>query len=163
MRRQRRKSPPGEFVDPLSNYDPPAYEDDLERSIMEDRISSMQITPMDTIRPTVTVEQAVRRMGELDVACLMITDDHGKLVGILSERDVLNRVADHWETVSRQPVSSVMTTSPVVAYVTESPAKALNLMAVGGFRHVPVLDVDDRVVGILGPRRVTKYLRRYID
>jgi len=163
MRRQRRNAPAGEFSDPLSNYDPKQYEDELERSILEDHISSMQIAPFETIRPTVTVEHAVRRMGELEIACLMVTDHDGKLVGILSERDVLNKVADQWETAQQLEVAEVMTPAPVVAYETDSPAKALNLMAVGGFRHVPVLDVDDRVVGILGPRRVAKYLKRYID
>jgi CBS domain-containing protein len=163
MRRHRRKPPIGEFVDPLSNYDPPAYEDALEESVMHDRISSMQITPFDTVRPSASIEQAVKRMGELEVACLMVTDDSGKLVGIFSERDVLNRVADHWDACRRDAVATVMTRDPVVAYETDSPAKAINLMAVGGFRHVPILDVDDRVVGILGPRRVTKYLTRYID
>ena len=41
-------------------------------------------------------------------------------------------------------------------------AKAINVMAVGGFRRVPVLSVDDRVIGIIGPKRTVGFLRDYI-
>ena len=44
---------------------------------------------------------------------------------------------------------------------TDSPAKAIAIMALGGFRHVPILNVDDNVVGIVGPRRINTYLHQY--
>jgi CBS-domain-containing membrane protein len=162
MRRRRRHAPPGEYSDPLSNYDPPEYEDDLERSLCEQPITGLQTAPFDTISPQTAMADAVRQMVELDIACLMVAEGD-RLVGVLSERDVLTKAAEDWERFKQLPVAEVMTPDPVSVYETDSPAKALNIMAVGSFRHVPILDVDERVVGIVGPRRVTRFLRGYFE
>jgi hypothetical protein len=77
-------------------------------------------------------------------------------------RDVLTRMSEHYERVRLQPVRAIMTPQPVFLYETASPAKVINLMAVGGFRHVPVLDVDNRVVGVVGPRRILNYLEPHL-
>lgn len=158
QRRKRRSAPPGDFSDPLSNYEQPAYVDDFERALTEDEVSQLQHQPFMAVPPSTTVEQALRTMADLDIACLMIAEGD-RLVGILSERDVVNKILDTYEKIKDQPVSAVMTPDPVTVHETESPAKALNLMAVGGFRHIPLLDVDEKIVGIVGPRRVTAYLQ----
>lgn len=153
---------PAEFRDPLKNYEPPEYADELERSLTEDTVEAvMQTRPFRTIDPQTPIEQAMRLMVDLDVACLLVTE-HDRLVGIFSERDVLAKVADDFETMRSRPVGEVMTPKPVAVYQTDSPAKALNVMVTGGFRHVPILDVDDKLVGILGPRRVTAYVQKYL-
>ena len=89
----------------------------------------------------------------------MMIVDNDRLVGIFTERDVLVKVADQWDDIQAKPISEVMTPNPVSVYGVEAPAKALNLMANGGFRHIPVLDEDDKVIGILGPQRTSDYLR----
>jgi len=76
---------------------------------------------------------------------------------------VLTKVADEFESVNDGPVSKIMTPNPMAVYVTDSPGKAMNLMATMGIRHVPILDVDDKVVGILGPRRVTNFLKTHLS
>lgn len=159
-RRKRRGPEAGEFEDPLKDYSPPDYSDPLEHAMLEGRVADMKIAPYTTLGSQTTVEQALTRMGELNIACVMIVEaDH--LLGIISERDVLYKIADHYEQVKARPVSDFMTPSPVAVRRTDSPAKALNLMAVSGFRHLPIINVDDKVVGILGPRRVTTFLRKY--
>lgn len=158
MKRVRRQTPPGQFSDPLSDYSAPDYEDDLERSLMEETIASaMTYQPYKTVSIDTTVIDTMKIMAEMGIACIMVTDN-GKLVGIFSERDVLNRVIDDFNNVKNQPISSLMTPDPIAVHENDCPAKALNQMAVGGFRHVPVLTVDERIAGILGPRRVVKYI-----
>lgn len=158
MRRKRRDIPDGEYSDPLKDYSPPQYADELERSLADDEIGTMKITPFDTISPDTTIGDAMAKMASMRIAALLVADGD-RLAGIFTERDVLDKVAGHYDRLKDIPVSVVMTPDPVVAYTTEPPAKALNLMAIGGFRHVPVLDVDDKLVGVLGPRRVTAYLQ----
>jgi CBS domain-containing protein len=160
VRRKRRPTPPGEFVDPLSKYDPPEYADKLERSLSEDAVTAIKHTPMATLPPDVSVEEAMREMVRLDVAYMLIAEGQN-LLGVFSERDVLNKIAGQFEKVKKLPVRAFMSPDPVVVYETESPAKALNVMAVGGFRHVPIVNIDDKLVGVLGPRRVTSYLQQY--
>lgn len=161
-KRPRRDPEPGEFEDPLSNYDPREYADDLERSLCEDDMSVFKTTPIATIAPSATLEEALTMMDELGVACLMITADQ-RLMGVLSERDVLNRFTDGYDKNKSRPVSEFMTVEPSCVHETGHPAQALNLMAVGGFRHVPILNEDEQLVGVLGPRRVTKYIQKYFD
>ena len=162
MKRKRRAAPPGEFEDPLSNYDPPEYRDDLAEALGEARVTDMQTTPFTTVAPSDTVGAVLRTMAELDVGCVLVAESE-KLLGILSERDVVNKIAGDFDRVKDMPVTEVMTPEPVSVYETDSPAKALNLMAVGAFRHVPILDVDGRIAGILGPRRVTNYLQQRLQ
>lgn len=153
-------SPEGEFADPLKDYSGPAYADELERSLAEDSVTVMQTQPFKMVSPSTSIAGCLSIMQDMDIACLLIGDD-GKLEGILSERDVLAKIAERYDVMKDKPVSDVMTRSPASVYETDSPARALNLMAVSGFRHVPILDVDDKVVGILGPRRVTRYLQHH--
>ncbi|MBI1336829.1 MAG: CBS domain-containing protein [Phycisphaera sp.] len=162
MKRKRRDAPPGDFQDPLSNYDPPIYADDMEKSLCEDSILDLKTTPFRTVSPDMKVCDAIKLMVEIDVACLLVTEGD-KLLGIFSERDVLNKVTQDFDIASQKPIGQVMTQDPMAVYETDTPADALNIMATAGFRHIPVLDVDDKVVGILGPRRITAYLQHYFE
>jgi CBS domain-containing protein len=153
----------GEFQDPLSNYDLPAYGDEMERALLEDSVNAMVTRPLITVPPTASVAQALATMVERDVACVLVTDEEDHLLGIFSERDVLMKVAEQFEQVKDKPISEVVTPKPMTVYETASPSQALNLMAESGFRHIPILDINDRVVGIVGPRRVTRYLQGLID
>ncbi len=160
MRRKRRGPETGVFQDPLKNYDTPEYEDNLERSLMDGKVGSMKVTPFTAVTPDTTVEDVMRQMDQLGVACVLVVENE-RLKGIFSERDVLMKVADDFASLRKQPVSRFMTPNPAAVHRTDSPAKALNLMAVSGFRHVPILDIDDRVVGILGPRRITNFIEQH--
>ncbi|MCX5660180.1 MAG: CBS domain-containing protein [Planctomycetota bacterium] len=149
-----------EFQDPLKNYDPPIYEDALQRSLAEDTVDVIQIRPFETVPPTMTVKEAMQMMVDLDIACLMIVEND-RLIGVFSERNVLDNVAPDYEAVKGKPIRAVMTKDPASVHITDNVGKAVNLMAVSGFRHVPILDVDEKVTGIVGPRRVTAYLQKY--
>ena len=161
MRRRRRSVDDSDFQDPLKNYETPAYNDDLDRSLMEGEIRDIKITPFTAVLPETTIQEALTEMRDSSIACLLIARD-GKLLGIFSVRDVLNRVVDNYDRIMNDQVSDVMTPNPTAVYRTDSPAKALNLMADSGFRHLPILNVDEKVVGILGPRRGTSYLRKFL-
>ena len=151
-----------DFKDPLKNYDKPVYHDDFERSLSEESVMVLQSTPFKTVSVDTTIEDAMKSMVELDIACLLVTKGES-LVGIFSERDILDKVASRYAQVRTRPVSEFMTREPVVAHETDSPAKALNLMSIGGFRHIPILDIDERLVGVIGPRRVINYLHGYFQ
>lgn len=160
MGRKRNPVEPGEFQDPLSNYNPPHYADELERVLCATEVSQMMIAPVACIERGARVQDALDLMARHDCSCVVV-QDAGKTVGIFSARDVLNKVADN-PAARAEPITAYMTPEPRTVYATDCPAKALNLMAVGGFRHIPVLDVDENIVGILGPRRVTEFLESHL-
>jgi len=162
MARKRNPVEPGEFEDPLSNYDPPKYSDDLERVLYEDEVSGMRITPVYCVEPTMAISDVLEMMWQKETSSVVVTDADNKPLGVFTSKDVLYKLAGNDELRAR-PVSEFMTPEPRTVFATESPAKALNLMAIGGFRHIPVIDADGKVVGMLAPRRTTAYLYDHMD
>ena len=160
-KRQRRETETVEFSDPLKRYEGIEPVDDLERALCEGTVSDVTPLSVAIASPIDTIESAVKRMAEMDIGCLVIVE-MDRLVGIFTQSDLLRRVVDRYDLIKGTLLRDVMTVFPAFVRDTDSPAKAINLMSTGGFRHVPVLDVDDRVVGIIGPRRVTQYLRKHL-
>ena len=150
---------PEEFQDPLENYDPKSYGDALEQALAEETVAAIQHRPAATVTPDTAIADAIQRLTEIHAACLLIEED-GRLVGVFSDRDVLDKVALEYDELKGKPVSRVMTTNPVHVYDSDSAAAALAVMAVSGFRHVPVTDSNKCVVGIVSPHRVTSFLRK---
>lgn len=153
---------PQAFEDPLSNYDPPQYADLLERDLCEGTIAQMiKITPFATVSPEITIAEAVKRMAGEDSFALLVVDGD-RLLGVVSERDMLEQVAESYEQVKDLPLRKVMTPEPEVVHLDDPPARAINLMATGGIRRLPVLDEDDRVVGVIGPKRTIAFLFEHL-
>lgn len=152
---------PEEFSDPLQNYDPKIYKDPLEKALAEETVVAIQCTPVATITPDTPIHAAVKALAGMQVACLLVEED-GRLVGVFSDRDVLDRVALEYEQVKDRPVGEFMTTDPIYAYENDSAAAALSIMAVSGVRHVPVTNIEQKVVGIVSPQRVTEFLRKHV-
>lgn len=161
-KRVRRTSEPGEFKDPLKDYDGPDYVDNLQRSLAEGAVTDIQCTPFIGTSSDTTVQAAIKLMAEKDIGSLMIVDND-RVVGIFSERDALVRVSIRYEEIKDEPIRDFMTPNPIKVSETETPAAALNLMAHHSFRHVPIVDVDEKLVGMIGPRRVTRYLQSYFS
>jgi len=149
------------FEDPLENYDPPTYNDKLERALTEQPASAIQSSPAALISPHTKVSAAVDHMRAKEVGCLLVVED-GKLDGLFSVRDVLNHVAEEYDAKKDLPVSEVMTRSPTFAYDTDASGAVLSVMAASGFRHVPILDSKQTVVGIVSPQRVMDFLLTHL-
>jgi CBS domain-containing protein len=109
----------------------------------------------------VTIAEAVKRLGTMGIGCLLVVDGQ-HLVGVFTERDVLNRVSEQYERIKHQPISHVMTRSPDFAYESDPSGAALTVMAANGYRHVPVVDSEERLVGIVSPQRVAEFIMNHI-
>lgn len=145
-----------EFEDPLSNYEPTAYDSPCEQALGERLVSELNAQPMVTVSSDLTVSEAIHKLRESKISSLLVVDDE-KLLGIFTERDILEQVAENFASVADQPVTEFMTKDPLVVYSSDPASTALAAIAVAGYRHVPVLD-GDAVVGILSPRRVFAFL-----
>lgn len=151
-----------EFQDPLENYEAATYDDPLERALAEQTVSVIQSIPFVKITPETSIGEAVEILANLQGSCLLI-EDEGKLAGVLTDRDVLERFALEYESIKTRPVNLVMSHDPVFVYDTDSLAAALTVMAVSGYRYVPVVDHDEKILGIVSPQRVVGYLRRVYE
>lgn len=149
-----------EFQDPLENYEPREYSDPLEEALVEEEIGTIKHVPFATIPPTMPIHEAVEKLADLHVACLLVAEND-KLLGLFSDRDVLSKVAFEFDTIKDKPVSEVMTEKPIYVYENDSAVAALSVMAMCGYRHVPVMDLNDNLVGIISPQRVTDFLQEH--
>jgi CBS domain-containing protein len=108
-----------------------------------------------------TVTEAMRAMQREHTGCVLVTDDGtrtSKLIGIFTERDVLNRIVDRGKNPATLPLAEVMTPDPEVLPVKSTVAYALNKMSVGGFRHVPVVDEEHRPAMVVSVRDIVEFL-----
>ena len=151
-----------DFQDPLENYEPKTYDDPIEQALADETVAAIQHEPFASISPDTTVSDAVQKLAGFHIACLLV-EKEGKLVGVFSHRDVLDKVALNYDELKDRPVSEVMTNNPVYVYESDPSAAALSVMAVSGYRHVPILDLDDQLYGIVSPQRVATFLHQFVS
>ena len=105
------------------------------------------------------VDEAIARMQGEGIDCLLVTD-HGALVGIFTDRDAILKVAGR--PADATTIGDVMTADPVILRSGDPVAVAINKMAVGGFRHVPILD-RGQPTGVVSARDVFRHLAAGLD
>ena len=88
---------------------------------------------------------------------VLVVDDDGKLCGIFSERDILNRVMGKRIDPDKTTLDEVMTKSPLALKAGDKIADALHHMAVRGFRNIPIVK-DDKPIGIVFTRHFVKFI-----
>ena len=104
-----------DFEDPLSDYEPLEYSSELEWALAEEPVRAITARPFLQVRPTASVRQAVQAMAGSRSASLLVVDGES-VVGIFTERDVLEKVAEQYDRVASHPVSEFMTSDPAVVY-----------------------------------------------
>jgi CBS domain-containing protein len=107
-----------------------------------------------SVAPEDTLGQAAEAMVERGVGSAVVSD-FGRLIGILTERDLLRAVAGRVHS-SEARVREWMTVDPVTASVSTGLEEAARTMLEQGFRHLPVVE-DDRPVGIVSIRDVVEW------
>jgi CBS domain-containing protein len=95
-----------------------------------------------SIESTRTVLDAARYMMEHNIGAVAVMRN-GELAGILSERDIMNRVVAVGRTPGTTAVSEVMTANPRAVAADESIEECLFVMREFGFRHLPIVDGKD--------------------
>ncbi len=143
----------------LAPLDRPVASCKVERSLMEDQVLVLHTNTPTTIAPAATVHEAMHLMLEKNVGALLVVDDAGKLLGIFSERDLLEKVAGLHEDYAARPVRQFMTVKPETVSPTDTLNIVLNKMDGGGYRHVPVLDAG-KPVNVLSVRDMLRHITR---
>jgi CBS domain-containing protein len=102
------------------------------------------------IQGDATVADAVRTMTANNVGIVAVLD-HDRLVGVVSERDVVRRVVDRGLDPARTPAADVMTADLIVADADENYQSAMRKMDQANIRHLPVVS-GDRLLSMLSIR-----------
>jgi CBS domain-containing protein len=109
-----------------------------------------------TIEPTASLESAIGVLAERNIGALVVLGPEQRVIGILSERDIVRTIAEQGATALQQPLSTVMTRKVITCGSSETIAAIMESMTRGKFRHVPVVE-QDRLVGIVSIGDVVKH------
>jgi CBS domain-containing protein len=104
-----------------------------------------------------SVADAVRRMLDLHVGAVAVVDNERRVAGIFSERDVLRKQALSAREPEKTPVRELMTTPVELATSETGPGEALAIMVERHFRHLPIVDNDGKLLGMLSIRNVLEW------
>ncbi len=117
------------------------------------RVSAIAQTPPPVVRSTATVSEAVRIMQNARGGATVVLDD-GLVVGILTERDVMLRVVAACKDAETTLVREVMTSPVETAKVDTHAISALELMVSRHFRHLPVMNEENQLAGLISMRNI---------
>jgi signal-transduction protein with cAMP-binding, CBS, and nucleotidyltransferase domain len=138
----------------LSAADLPQPAQEFHDTILGDHLDSLGIGSPRMIPPTTPVAEAIREMHAQNTDCLLVTDG-GMLVGIFTDRDAVVKVAG--KIADAFDVRDFMTPDPVVLRPEDTIAVAIHKMAIGEFRHIPVVD-GGRPIGVVSAADVFRHL-----
>src|SRR6476659_7038753 len=126
----------------------------FERALLNHSLGSLAPPAARSVTPELSAAEAVDGMRAAGERALVVALG-GRVVGIFTERDALRKLAG--SNIDGVTVGEVMTADPVVLRTDDSVAVAIHKMAVGGFRHIPLVD-GGAPVGMITAHDLFRYI-----
>ncbi len=132
---------------------------------MQSRIFPDIVEPhnLTSTRVDATAHEAAAAMATANVAAIIVLDDDGKLIGILTERDLTRRVVAENASPADVKVGDIMTPDPDTLSATDRAGDALELMMTRRYRHLPVTDADGRCVAMVSIRDLHEAVKQNLE
>jgi CBS domain-containing protein len=143
----------------LAGHDTPQPATSYRGPLLGEHLDELGVPAPEIMAATDPVDAAVRRMHETGSDCVLVVDDR-RLVGIFTDRDAVLKVAGR--PVGDRPLADLMTHDPVVLRHDDTIAVAIHKMAVGGFRHIPIVDGTHVPTGVVTARDVFRHLAQTV-
>ena len=109
-----------------------------------------------TLGPDVPVSDAARFLSEKKIGAVVVSASGETADGILSERDIVRELGRRGPSCLSETVREMMTPEPITCRKGDSADKVLGIMTDGRFRHLPVMDEEGRMVGLISIGDVVK-------
>ena len=110
------------------------------------------------VQASTNLRETVEAMRKGRTGAVLVVDAAKRLLGIFTERDVIMKVAGKGLDWSKETVGAYMTPNPETLPDDANLAFALNMMTMGGYRHVPIVDDEKRPVGLVSMSDVVRYI-----
>lgn len=142
----------------LRAIDVPQDAADFSGRLLGEHLDALGIEAPPTVANGTSAAAAIARMKDDGLECLLVVDGD-RLVGIVTYQDALVKL--HGRPLAGLAVDELMTRDPAVLRHDDTTAVAIHKMAVGGFRHIPIVE-DGRLVGLVQARNVFGHLLEVI-
>jgi len=137
-----------------------------ERASEDERLEAagllQAIGDLPILRPPVTCERdtTIRKatdvMLEEKIGYILVVENE-RLAGIFTERDLLNKVIGERVDMDDVAVEDIMTPNPECLHMEYEIVYAINMMSIGGYRHIPVVDDEGRPINVVSARNIVNY------
>ncbi|BDR92067.1 CBS domain-containing protein [Vulcanisaeta souniana] len=114
-----------------------------------------------TVRDDESLIKVIKIMNEGNIGSIIVTNEEGRVIGVFTERDLLRLIANN-VNIDALTVGDVMTKDVIVIEEDASLIKAVHIMAKHGIRHLPIVDEDGRIIGIISIRDAAIALARLL-
>ena len=143
----------------LRTADIPESALDYRGRLLGERLEELEPAAPLVLGAETPVADAIARMHADAIDCVLVTDE-GRVVGIFTDRDAVLKVAG--TRADNRSLRDVMTRDPVVLRHNDPIAVAINKMAVGGFRHIPIVDGGGLPTGVVSAKDVFAHIASII-
>lgn len=109
-----------------------------------------------------TTREAIQLMMARHISAVLVVDDRGDLVCIVTERDITHCFANEYMDADNELLADIMTPNPITVEPNDSAEDALEMMEEKHIRHLPVLQAN-RIVGIVSIRDLFAAVRNMIE
>ena len=127
---------------------------DFESSLNTELVGEVMSAPV-CVEAGATVREVFALLKQRNTGSVLICEDR-RLLGIFTERDVLRLMARRASI--DVPIETVMVSTPATTSVESTVGEAIRVMFSGGYRRLPVVDVDGAVIGVVKVSRVVRFL-----
>ena len=129
--------------------------DPLEYSLMKDSIGKIARCEPFKANPKTSIKEIAEGLGK-EQHCGLVLEGQN-LLGIVTIRDILQKAIFKDLDLEKTPVSKIMTANPITLKAEDNIVHALNKMAIGGYRHLPI-QKEDNTFGVICVRDILDYL-----
>ena len=127
-------------------------------SLIDEKLKALSRREPLAVRPGTSLQVCLEQIQGTGTAdSVFVTDEAGRLLGVLTERDIFGRLLAPGADLA-QPVDGLMVDHPFTLHLDEPIRHAVELMQTGRYRNVPLVDDDSRLVGVVRPVDILKYL-----
>src|SRR5262249_55550474 len=139
----------------LSTIDVPQPPLEFHDTVLGEHLERLGLREPEIVEPTISAGDAVRRMHQAATDCLLVCEG-GRLVGIFTDGDAVVKVAG--KPLAAAGLAELMTPDPVILRPEDTLAVAIHKMAIGGFRHIPIVDAADRPIAVVSATDVFQHI-----
>ena len=107
-----------------------------------------------------TLREVIDNLQRFHIGCVLLEKDD-KISGIFTERDIVQNIVGNRHNLDEERVVNYMTKTPDTLHSDDPIAFALNKMISGGYRHIPIVDVNNKPTGVIAMQDIINHLGNY--
>lgn len=117
--------------------------------LIRERLESTPMPAPLTVTPDQPVSEAVASMTQFNYGSAIVVDGDQKVIGIITERDILKRLVNEGRDPKLTPVTDIMTSNPQLAHENDEIEQWMQIMTKERFRRLPIVNDDDQITAVI--------------